>query len=212
MEGKTTSYRRAQPWTPSAADVHAFDGRYRSDELGTVFEILPGTNGLMLRFEQSADKAVELEPVAHDTYMQRMLIVRFLRDADGRVTGFDHSNPVASNIRFTRLGSRAGSSTAAPAAAAPAPATPPGPAPSLEGLAGEFEMAPGRSITITLESGQLQGQPSGGQKRTLAHVSGTTFPVAGTAMTLTFALGTDGRATAMVMRQNGNERTLQRVR
>jgi hypothetical protein len=44
------------------------------------------------------------------------------------------------------------------------------------------------------------------------HVSGTTFSAAGAPVTLTFTLGVEGRATALVMRQNGIERTLPRVR
>jgi hypothetical protein len=106
MEGQTTRYRRAQPWMPTAADLQAVDGRYESAELGSVFEIVPGTNGLVMRFERSPDKALALEPVARDTYMRSMMIVRFRRDASGKVVGFDYGNPVVRNIRFTRLGDR----------------------------------------------------------------------------------------------------------
>jgi CubicO group peptidase (beta-lactamase class C family) len=214
MEGRTTRYRRARPWTPAAADLQALDGRYHSEELGTVFEVLPGAKGLVARFERSPEKALELEPVAPDTYMRNMAIVRFRRDASGKVTGFDYGNPVVRNIRFTRLGDRKGGAAAAPVASDPAPATPAAPAPRPEGLVGEYEMAPGRSITITLEGGQLHGQPTGNPKRPLAHVSGATFAVgrADGPVTLTFALAADGRATALVMRQNGRERTLLKVR
>jgi hypothetical protein len=37
---------------------------------------------------------LELTPVERDTYMLRMMIVRFRRDARGKVTGFEYSNPV----------------------------------------------------------------------------------------------------------------------
>lgn len=213
-EGRTERYRRAQPWTASAADLQGVDGRYLGEDVGQVFEILPGTNGLVLRFERSPEKAIELEPVARDTYMRSMMIVRFRRDAGGKVVGFDYANPVVRNLRFTRLGDRAGSAPAAPATRDPAPATPSARAPRLEGLVGEYEMAPGRGISITLEDGQLHGQPTGSPKRPLVHVSGSTFAVgrADGPVTVTFTLGADGRATAMVMRQNGNERTLPRVR
>ena len=36
---------------------------------------------------------------------------------------------------------------------------------------------PRRSVTVTLEGGQLYGEPTGSPKRPLAHVSGTTFSV-----------------------------------
>jgi CubicO group peptidase (beta-lactamase class C family) len=213
MEGQTTRYRRARSWTPAAADLQAVDGRYASAELGSVFEIVPGATGLVMRFERAPDKALELTPVERDTYMQRMMIVRVRRDPRGTVVGFDYGNPLVRNISFTRLGDRSGAASAVTASKNPAPAAPataPGaPAPRLEGLAGEYELAPGRTLTITVEGGRLHGQSTGGAKLALAHVSGPTFAAAGRPITLTFTLGADGRATALTMRQgNGAERTL----
>jgi CubicO group peptidase (beta-lactamase class C family) len=218
MEGQTTRYRRARPWTPAAPDLQAVEGRYESAELGSVFEIVPGASGLVMRFERSPGRALELTPVERDTYMRSMMIVRVRRDATGRVVGFDYGNPLVRGIAFTRLGDRSGAASAsAPAAvdgSAPAGAAvaPNASAPRLEGLAGEYEIAPGRTVAITLDGGQLHGQPSGGAKRPLTHVSGTTFSATGTPLTLTFTLAADGRASALVMRQNGNARTLPRVR
>jgi hypothetical protein len=210
MEGQTTRYRRAQPWTPAAADLQAVDGRYRSAELGSVLEVVPGARGLVLRFERSPERALELTPVERDTYMRSMMVVRFRRDAGGKVVGFDYGNPLARDIGFTRLGDRSGATAAAAASSgSPAPAAP---SPPLEGLAGEYEVAPGRTLTVALEGGQLHAQPPGGARRPLVHVSGTTFSAAGAPVTLTFTLGAQARATALVMRQNGNERTLPRVR
>lgn len=199
MEGRVTHFRRARPHAPTAAELQALDGRYESPELGTVFEIVPGANGLVMRFESSPERSIELTPVERDTYMRSMMLVRFRRDAGGRVVGFDYGNPVVRRIAFTRLGGRA------PGAAV-------SPAPRLEGLAGVYELAPGRTLAVTLEDGRLHGQPPGGAKRALAHVSGTTFSAGDAPVTLTFTLGADGRATAVVMRQNGRERTLPRVR
>jgi CubicO group peptidase (beta-lactamase class C family) len=219
MEGQTTHYRRAQAWTPTTADLQAVDGRYESQELGTVFEIVPGANALTMRLERAPDKSLELAPVERDTYMFRMMIVRFRRDATGKVVGFDYGNPVVRNIAFTRLGDRAvqvAASAPAPAAPATAAATAsaaePSAVPRLEGLAGEYELAPGRTLAITLENGRLHGQPPGGEKRALTHVAGTTYSADGTQLTLTFTLGADGRATGAVMRQGGRERTLTKVR
>ena len=106
MEGPVTRYRRAQPYTPSAADLQAVAGRYESPELGSVFEIAPATNAITMRIEGAPQQSVELTPVERDTYMVRMMIVRFRRDASGKVTGFVYSNPVAKGIQFTRLGDR----------------------------------------------------------------------------------------------------------
>jgi hypothetical protein len=216
MEGQTTRYRRAQPWTPSAADLQAVAGRYESRELGATFEIVPGANGLVLRAERTPDRRIDLAPAERDTYMQRMMFVRFRRDAGGRVVGFDYGNPLVRGLAFTRLGSWSAAAPATPPAMAAepptAPPTAPGAAPRLEQLVGEYELAPGRTVAITLEDGRLHGQPPGGARRPLAHVSGATFAAGGGPLTLTFTLGADGRATALVMRQNGDARTLPRVR
>jgi hypothetical protein len=87
-------------------------------------------------------------------------------------------------------------------------------APKLEALVGEYQAAPGRAIIVTLENGQLYGEPTNNPKRPLAHISGSTFDVSGTAapMTVTFVVGPDGRATAMIMKRDGQERRLPRLR
>jgi hypothetical protein len=218
MEGLVTRYRRAQSWTPTAADLQSVGGRFESRELGAVYEIVPGLNTLAMRLEGAPERSMELAPVERDTYMLRMMIVRFRRDASGRVIGFDYGNPVVKNIAFTRLGDRKSAVTApsVPVAKDPAsgaPATSSSATQKLEIFVGEYEISPGRSITITLEGGQLQGQPTGNPKRPLVHISGTTFTVgqADSPIMVTFTVGGDGRATALVMRQNGNERTLPRV-
>ncbi|HWS53785.1 MAG TPA: serine hydrolase [Pyrinomonadaceae bacterium] len=216
MEGRTTRYRRAQPYAPTADDLQAFAGRYESDEIGSIFQMVPGKNGLVMRLEISPNVALELSPVERDTFeFGGRMTVRFQRDTSGKVLAFDYGHPAARNIRFTRLGGHAaGAATSAqlPAPPAAASAAPTSLAPRPEGLTGEYELAAGRTVAITLEGGQLHGQPSGGEKRLLVHVSGATFSAAGSPITLTFTLGADGRATAVVMRQNGRERTLPKVR
>jgi hypothetical protein len=114
MEGQVTRYRRAQPFTPTAADLQSLDGRYESPELGSVFEVVPGTGTIAMRFESAPGKSMELTPVERDTYMLRMMIVRFRRDASGKVTGFEYSNPVVKGIAFTRLGDRKAASASSP--------------------------------------------------------------------------------------------------
>jgi CubicO group peptidase (beta-lactamase class C family) len=200
IEGQVTRYRRAQPYAPTEAELQSVAGRYEAPELGSTFEIVPGTNVIALRFENAPEKSLDLSPVERDTYMARMMIVRFTRDASGKATGFVYSNPVAKGILFTRVGDRAVVTAAA--------------APKLEALVGEYQAAPGRAIIVTLENGQLYGEPTNNPKRPLAHISGSTFDVSGTAapMTVTFVVGPDGRATAMIMMRDGQERRLPRLR
>ncbi|MCA1791154.1 MAG: serine hydrolase [Thioalkalivibrio sp.] len=106
MEGQATRYRRAEPWTPSAAELEAVAGRYSSSELGSEFEIVPSSGGITMRIGGSPERAVELEPVAPDTYMRSLMIVRFRRDSTGRVTGLEYGNPVVRRLELTRVGDR----------------------------------------------------------------------------------------------------------
>jgi CubicO group peptidase (beta-lactamase class C family) len=108
MEGQTTRYRRAQPYSPTAADLQAFAGRYESDEIGSVLQMVPGKDGLVMRLELSPDRALEFRPVDRDTFQLSRMTVRFHRDPTGKVVAFDYSNPLVRNIRFTRLSDRTG--------------------------------------------------------------------------------------------------------
>ena len=67
MEGKTTRYRRAQPYAPTDVDLKAFVGRYESDELKAVIQISPGKVALMGRINETPGQGVELRPVVRDT-------------------------------------------------------------------------------------------------------------------------------------------------
>ena len=106
MEGQTTKYRRAEPYTPTAADLKAFAGRYESDELRAVFEITPGEDGLMGRANDAPGEALAFRPVERDTFQLGMVMIRFRRDKAGLVVGLDFSNPVLRKVKFTRLSDR----------------------------------------------------------------------------------------------------------
>lgn len=105
-EGETTRYRRAQPSTPTAAELQAFAGRYQSDELLAVFEFTPGKDGLMGRANEKPGPPFEFKPVGRDTFQFAGVILRFVRDKAGKVVGLDYSNPVLRTVKFTRLNRR----------------------------------------------------------------------------------------------------------
>lgn len=106
MEGKTTRYRRAQPYSPSPTDLKSFTTRYGSDEVGSVFNITPTEQGLLFRREGSLGKGSELKPVARDTFQAGQIIVRFHRDKSREVVAFGFTNPLLRDLRFTRLSDR----------------------------------------------------------------------------------------------------------
>lgn len=105
-EGAAMRYRRAQPYAPTAAELNAFAGRYESNEMTAALEVVNEKSGLVLRFFRTPDRALPLRAVERDTFMAGMITVRFLRDKDGKVTGYDYSNPLLRNVRYTRLSDR----------------------------------------------------------------------------------------------------------
>ena len=102
-DGATFRYYRAKNYKPAATELNAFAGRYESNEMGSVLEMVPEKGGLLMRFYRNPSKAVQLMPVDKDTFMVGMMTVRFLRDKDGKITGYLYSNPVVRNIKFSRL-------------------------------------------------------------------------------------------------------------
>lgn len=102
MEGTTTRYRRAEVYEPTPADLQVFAGLFESDEIGTTFQIEPKGGGLMMRLEHAPQQTLEFKPVDRDTFQFSRITIRFHRDDAGKVVGFDFSNPLVRNIRFTR--------------------------------------------------------------------------------------------------------------
>jgi CubicO group peptidase (beta-lactamase class C family) len=106
MEGKTTRYRRAQPFAPTPAELQAFAGRYESDEVGSVYRLTVKENGLVMTLEHSPLGGAEFKPVYRDTFQRGLATLRFQRDTAGKVVAFDYSNPLLRNLRVTRLSER----------------------------------------------------------------------------------------------------------
>lgn len=106
MEGRTTRFRRALPWAPTAAELTACAGRYESDELRAALEMTLTKEGLMGRLNNSPTQSLEFRPVDRDTFQRGMLTIRFRRDTTGTIVGLDLSNPALRNITFTRLRDR----------------------------------------------------------------------------------------------------------
>lgn len=215
MEGQMIRYRRPAPYAPTADELRAFAGRYESEEIGSIYRILPGKKGLEMRFEISPNNPLELNPVERDIFaFGGRMTVRFHRDKSGKVIAFDFSHPSARNIRFTRLGDLGARREPVAASTISTEATT-GAAPArLEAVVGYYEMAPGRGITITVENGKLHGEPTGNPKKELVLKSGTSYGLAdgSSPLTVTFNIGADGKATALVMRQGNAERILPKVR
>jgi len=84
----------------------------------------------------------------------------------------------------------------------------------LTAFEGTYEgQQPGTTVTIAVENDTLRVLPSGGGKGDLIPESGTTFYNGreGAARTVTFDLGSDGKAISMTLKGPGVERTLKRL-
>jgi CubicO group peptidase (beta-lactamase class C family) len=80
-----------------AADLPAFAGDYRSDDLDVTYTVTVRDAGLVLQSSR-------LHPVFQDAFVgDYMGTVRFARDAKGSVTGFTLNRNSARGVRFDRL-------------------------------------------------------------------------------------------------------------
>ncbi|MEO5859671.1 MAG: serine hydrolase domain-containing protein [Pyrinomonadaceae bacterium] len=102
-DGIVSHYRRAQAWTPTAEDLKALAGLYRSDELTATFEATPTKDGLSVRANYA--NSIEFKPVEKDTFQINQSLLRFRRDTAGKVVGLEYTNPLLRGVKFTKSGS-----------------------------------------------------------------------------------------------------------
>jgi CubicO group peptidase (beta-lactamase class C family) len=84
--GAPVTFERVEPFAPSTAQLQAFAGAYRSDEIEATYRIVVKDGRLHL--ERLKSKSSMLEPLITDTFASEPGIMRFTRDATGVVTGF----------------------------------------------------------------------------------------------------------------------------
>ena len=93
----------ASSWTPTAAELTRYAGRYDSPELETSYVLSVENGKLMLHRRRSAP--VALTPTTTDTFTAEGITYRFVRDK-GRITGFLVDAGRTRNLRFDLAGSR----------------------------------------------------------------------------------------------------------
>jgi len=82
----------------------------------------------------------------------------------------------------------------------------------LERYAGEYALAPGVSLVITLEEGRLHAQPTGQQKLVLAAESDETFNIRGVGAQIVFTRDAAGVVTGLVVRQGGSNQVASKIK
>jgi hypothetical protein len=93
-------YTRAPSYLPTAAQLREFAGVYRSDEVDMPYEVIPGDGKLLVRSLKSND--LPLLPVSTDLFGGRGNRIRFIRDAQGKITGALLNTSRVYNFRFER--------------------------------------------------------------------------------------------------------------
>lgn len=91
-------------WKPSPEDIVQYSGRYFSEELETFYNIVVDDNNkLVLRHRRNGDILLgESKPDLFNGKMP-MLIVKFIRDDQGKVTGFKASNGRTIDVWFKKM-------------------------------------------------------------------------------------------------------------
>jgi hypothetical protein len=85
--GPGETFERVEPFAPTPAQLDAFAGVYRSDEIEAAYRTVVKDGRLRLERLKSAPS--ELEPLVSDTFSGQPGVIRFTRDrTTGAVTGF----------------------------------------------------------------------------------------------------------------------------
>ena len=93
----------APPYTPTAEQLRSLAGTYHSDEAEATFRIEVNAEG-EVRVHRKPGDVFLLEPESEDLFIgRREGSYRFLRDASGKVTGFEVSLPRAERMPFVRM-------------------------------------------------------------------------------------------------------------
>lgn len=105
---RTPVVLQAAPATsPSAAELDAYTGRFRSEELGTSWTITREGSRLRAVTASGRNRVGAMRPAGPDAFSDHeYVLVLFQRDAQGRVSGFTVSTPRVHNLRFERVRAR----------------------------------------------------------------------------------------------------------
>lgn len=99
--GAGERFERVQKFTPTAAQLGEFAGAYRSEELDITYRIR--LDGSTLRLDRLKNRPSTLAPMVSDTFNAPGLgVLRFSRDASGKIDGFRLEAGRVRGLHFTR--------------------------------------------------------------------------------------------------------------
>jgi len=97
---ETERWEPITPWTPSAADLAAFAGKYASEELDTVWRLSAEDGKLFIRHRGFPEDP--LQPTVADAFSLEGMTLHFLRGPSRAVTGFTLDDGRVLGIAFER--------------------------------------------------------------------------------------------------------------
>jgi hypothetical protein len=96
-----TAYERVQPAHPTAADLSPLAGAYSGPDISAVVTV--AAKGAELTLAIGSNSPVQLRPTFRDAFMMQGTAIRFLRGADGKVTGLSVGDDRAWDLRLNRV-------------------------------------------------------------------------------------------------------------
>lgn len=97
---KPVAYERAEEFKPTPAQLADYVGRYQSDEIEPIYRMAIQDGRLVL--ERMKAEPSPLAPAIKDLFTNPLGNIRFLRDAQGKVTGFILNRGRILNFRFKK--------------------------------------------------------------------------------------------------------------
>ena len=97
---KPVVFEAVEQFKPTPAEAAAFAGTYRSDEVEPTFRIAVEEGRLVIRRLRFPPQT--LEPLTRDAFRTPSFVVRFSRDAKGRVTGCQLSTGRVRGFRLAK--------------------------------------------------------------------------------------------------------------
>jgi CubicO group peptidase (beta-lactamase class C family) len=96
-----TVYERVEPAHPAASELAPLAGDYGSPDTGATLTVAAKNGELTLAI--GSNPPVRLRPTFRDAFMMQGTAIRFLRGADGKVTGLSAGDDRAWDLRFSRV-------------------------------------------------------------------------------------------------------------
>jgi len=96
--GEEILYEPVAEFTPTAGELAAYEGDYYSSDAETELKAMVEDDRLF--FRRRPNNRIPLTPVYADTFQSSLGLIRFLRDATGRVTGLSLRQSRVYDMRF----------------------------------------------------------------------------------------------------------------